>query len=75
MIAGVPIQSGDCTLDQAQLSYVPPQTVQVLATYRCGGFVCWERWIEVGGKRLGSSRVCESPDMAADPLRLVPPAP
>jgi len=71
-VAGVPTRSGDCWLDQAQVAFVPPSTVQVLATYRCGAFICWERWIELDGQRRGSSRVCETDGMASDQLRLVP---
>lgn len=67
--------SGDCALDQAQVHFIPPDTYQVLATYRCGAITCWQRWIEKDGKRLGESRVCEADTQdgksdlrAADPL-------
>lgn len=44
-----------CELDQAQVTAVPPNTFQVLATYRCGNVTCWKRWIENDGKTAGES--------------------
>lgn len=49
-----------CVLDQAHVVAVPPATVQVLATWDCGGIRCWERWTEVDGRRVLTSRACES---------------
>lgn len=54
----LPLLAEQCELEQAVVAAVPPATFQVLVTRRCGGITCWERWIEVEGKRLGYSRVC-----------------
>lgn len=51
---------GECALETAVVSVVPPSTFQVLATIRCGGTICFERWIQTDGKRLGVSRACET---------------
>lgn len=48
-----------CELDTASIMYVPNATVRVVATWRCGGLTCWQRYIETEGKRIGESRACE----------------
>ena len=54
-------RDGSCLLDQAQIMAVPPDTFQVLVSWRCGSGskACWERYIEVNGARRGTSFVCE----------------
>jgi len=49
---------------------VDAQAVRVVATFSCGGVTCWERWLQIDSKRIGVSRVCESP--AGDRLQEVP---
>lgn len=48
-----------CTPENAQIMFVPPDTARVLLTERCGALTCWSRWVQVGEKRVGLSRVCE----------------
>jgi hypothetical protein len=57
-----------CERDMAQLMFVPPDTMRVLQTERCGFLTCWTRYVLVGGKRRGESRACElsSGDYASD---------
>lgn len=50
---------GGCTLDQAQVIAVPPDTFQVMASYLCGEIRCWERSTHTGGQRIGLGRACE----------------
>jgi hypothetical protein len=62
---------GDCRLEEALVTTVPPHTFRVVATYRCGGVLCWQRWAETGGKIIGMSRACErggSGDTATDKI-------
>lgn len=66
------LASGGCDLDTATVSYTPPNTAQILATYRCGGITCWARWIETDGKRMGASRVCERDSAGGDGGALLP---
>lgn len=54
------LDRGACVLDVATIAHVPPTTIQVLAVWHCGGLVCWERYVEVGGKRVGQTSVCET---------------
>ena len=51
--------AADCRLDQAIVTAVPPATFRVVASYSCGPIICWRRWLEVDGKRLGESAACE----------------
>lgn len=51
-----------CVLDTAHVEFVPPSTVRVLAVYRCGGIMCWERFVEIDQVRKGVSAVCERDD-------------
>ena len=50
---------GECALESAIVDVIPPATFRVLATIKCGGVTCWERWVQVDGKRVGVSRACE----------------
>ena len=70
----VPLTSGQgCVLDQAQVTFVPPASARILATYACGALTCWERWVDTGGRRLGHGRACEA--AAGDSLTAPPRAP
>lgn len=53
--------AGDCQLDEAIVTTIPPATFRIVAVYHCGLIVCWQRWLEVDGKILGLSRACERP--------------
>jgi len=57
-----------CALDLAQVTWIPPATFQVLATYSCPTTLCIERWIEVEGRRLRHVQVCEAVS-ASDTLK------
>lgn len=51
----------DCVLDQATLIHVRPSTVHVVASYSCGAVLCWRRWTEQDGKRIGQEgSACEA---------------
>ena len=62
----------ECVLDQAQITAVPPDTFQVMASYMCGGIHCWERWAQVGEQRLAMGRVCEKDNTSSDRRDLAP---
>ena len=49
---------GDCVLDSAIITNVPPNTLHVVAYSECGAIKCWDRWIETDGKRIGKARAC-----------------
>ena len=61
----------DCRLDAAQVETVDPATFSVLATLRCGGIVCFVRYVETGGVRIREHRACEAGDMTR--TLIVPP--
>lgn len=50
-----------CLPDHAWITWTPPSSARVLFTSQCGGLTCWERWIDVDGKRLGYSKACDVP--------------
>ena len=57
-----------CRLDTATVVHVPPSAVQVIAVYDCPMFagstfstMCWRRWTEQEGKRIGAQgEACEA---------------
>lgn len=49
-----------CDADQAQVTFVPPETMRVVLIEQCGAITCWTRWLDVDGKRVGVSRACEA---------------
>ena len=49
---------GDCTLDSAVVTFVPPNSHHVVAYTMCGSIPCWSRWIDNGGRIIGLARVC-----------------
>lgn len=59
LVVNIPIFADGCTLEQAQIHLVPPQTIWVLATRSCGGILCFEQWVESDGKRIRFSRACQ----------------
>jgi hypothetical protein len=53
---------GECRLDNAVITFVPPNTMHVISVSDCGEIKCWDRWVDVGGKRIGISRACSAMD-------------
>jgi hypothetical protein len=39
------LERGGCVLDTATITHVEPDTVRVLAVWRCGGLTCWSRHV------------------------------
>ena len=54
----VTLPIGDCVLDSAIITNVPPNTMHVVAYSECGAIKCWDRWVETDGKRVGKARAC-----------------
>ena len=54
----VTLPLGECTLDNAVITFVPPNTMDVVMLSQCGGMKCWDRWIDSDGKRIGATRAC-----------------
>lgn len=65
----------DCRLDHASVEVVEPAVVTVLATLRCGGIVCFVRYVEQEGKRIRETRACEATEQNRDTLMVPVPAP
>lgn len=59
-ILTVTLPLGDCQLDSAVITFVPPHTLHVVAVSDCGTIKCWDKWIEVDGKRVGMTRACST---------------
>ena len=64
----------DCRLEHASVEVIEPASFNVLATLRCGGNVCFVRYVEQDGKRIRESRACEANERNHDTL-VVPPQP
>lgn len=59
----ISLEVGNCKVDQALITVLPPNTVHVITVSECGDEQkCWERWIETDGKRIGVARVCAGRD-------------
>ena len=69
----LPLVVGDCTLDVAVLTVIPPATVHVVTVSECQGRLrCWERWVESDGKRLAVTRVCTGEEGRLDAPSTIP---
>lgn len=70
----VTLATGECELDSAVITAVPPSTLHVVTLSNCGALRCWERWIETNGKRLGATRACsgEAPTGGGDRFEVYP---
>ena len=54
------VEPGDgCRPDMATVAFVAPGAIKVLYVEECGAIQCWSRWLQVDGRRLGASRVCQ----------------
>ena len=67
------LAAGECRLDQAIITYVPPNTSHVVTVSDCGALRCWERYLETNGQRVGQARVCSSESNHGDRFEAVPP--
>ena len=54
----VTLPLGECTLDNAVITFVPPNTMDVVMLSQCGGVKCLDRWLDSAGKRIGATRDC-----------------
>lgn len=54
----IPLVVGECRVESAVVTHIPPATAHVVTVSECGGITCWSRWIDVDGKRLAETRVC-----------------
>lgn len=70
----IPLVVGECRLDAAVVTAIPPNTVHVVAISDCGGLRCWERWIETDGKRIGAARACSESGGSGETFAPVPPS-
>jgi hypothetical protein len=61
-----------CRPDQAALTFVDPSAVKVIYVEECGAIQCWSRWLQIEGRRLGVSRVCQQRRERGD-LEMAPP--
>ena len=58
LAVSLPLVVGDCRLDFALVTHVPPNAAHVVRVSECGGLKCWDRWVEIDGKRVGETRAC-----------------
>ena len=63
---------GGCVLDAAHVVAIEPATFSVLATLRCGGLQCFERYTMSDGRRIRESRACEHSTQDHDTLGIAP---
>lgn len=64
-----------CTPVQAFATFVAPDVAKVLFFEECGGIMCAAQWVQIDGKHVGYSRVCQKPMERGGFLPAPPPAP
>lgn len=72
----LPLVVGDCALEHAVVTAIPPDAVHVVQVMTCGGVRCWEAWVDAGGRRIRASRACATEAAAGTPdaITVAPPS-
>ena len=59
----IPLLVGECVVESAVVTHVPPSLVHVITVSECGGLQkCWTRVVESDGKKISETTVCAGYD-------------
>lgn len=61
-----------CTPGQAQVDFVQPDVARIMLWEQCGSVTCWRRWLEIAGRKVGESRICEKASSSGGSPLVVP---